>query len=1192
MAQPEPESTDCASPPARSLRAESEPQPEQELDEEQKMVLLVAGVKESKHQAADLRNITGLIYDMHAGQADKKAFGANMRAFRACGGFELVELLGAVGSDVSEAVSDVHYECLRCLNNACADTDNRDALRESGVLPRLVELLSSPSDRIQERAAHVLARAVARNETNQILLGQELGASPPLVQLLKSSVPDVQDFTTYALQLFVAQPASRIKLRECDDAGPLLALLVEIGAGDTPGQCRAVLTACEYAESDWAELRHRGWVLRQTEIVSLVAGIKESTDKAADLVKMTGLMYSGQADKKAAEANTRAFRACGGFELVELLGAVGSDVSEAVSDVHYQCLRCICNASAEPDNRDALRESGVLPRLVELLSSPSDRIQKFAAMATVWASTSNNTNQILLGQELGAIPPLVKLLKSSVADVQQRASRALQRLTEASANCITLRECDAAGPLLAVLVEIGAGDTPGQCRAVLTACEYAESDWAELRSKGHLVLHEQLAHGVQELHDATGADVTKSIVALSELLGVRGAREAFIMGGVIGSLVRAVEVETDARINALRLLLDLWDSASAELQQQMLSRSKLLWKPLVGLLQHSEEDDGIVNAACDVVQRLCGADVATKVTVARDLQALQILTHLLTSDAPLRGTLSGLSSRTNSIVRAIGALCVDPQTWISPVWTEGTTSAVQVRKTSGGLLSGQNSSGGLSIWVIDRDHHIRATLRETDGRLEGSYTISSSTTTGTIRGQVEGREVQLQFTSVGTQARLTGRMRPPDENVLQLTALAAELKTAEHLAVLLFDKSLPKAFHTDTELALHALGHTSETEIFELHLKGMVTQRHADWETIGTAERVRSDVHAATCADVCLWLCECGFERSAGLFDIHNVTGSLLLQVTDEELKAEFHFNDLAERKRIRQAIDVLDAYLGRYRLQVGRVVHNSHTSVVIYATDMISGQLVALKFMVDADQYLLRIIYMRFLYVEFVCKYLCKYRIYIIRSRYEREVKIRKATDSLYVVGIIAHQRLDEDASCYDPRLRGRYLLVMERADRDMVDSLAHDGIAGTDRLAVVRIARDIVSTAQYINHDLGYSHGDMKPRNFVETIHADGTTRWKAIDFDAATKHGSSVSPKCSTGFISPQRACRLIDSGDATEDADLAASVSLDMFALGLVLFQLCSTDGSSPFYSNQADNLVEPTDLADLALRWNEVPAPLQ
>ena len=33
--------------------------------------------------------------------------------------------------------------------------------------------------------------------------------------------------------------------------------------------------------------------------------------------------------------------------------------------------------------------------------------------------------------------------------------------------------------------------------------------------------------------------------------------------------------------------------------------------------------------------------------------------------------------------------------------------------------------------------------------------------------------------------------------------------------------------------------------------------------------------------------------------------------------------------------------------------------------------------------EYLLRIIYMRYLYVEFVCEYLCMYRIYVIRNRY-----------------------------------------------------------------------------------------------------------------------------------------------------------------------------------------------------------------
>jgi hypothetical protein len=43
-------------------------------------------------------------------------------------------------------------------------------------------------------------------------------------------------------------------------------------------------------------------------------------------------------------------------------------------------------------------------------------------------------------------------------------------------------------------------------------------------------------------------------------------------------------------------------------------------------------------------------------------------------------------------------------------------------------------------------------------------------------------------------------------------------------------------------------------------------------------------------------------------------------------------------------------------------------------------------RYIVKSIEYLRRIKHMRYLYVEFVCKYLCIYRIYIIRSRYCRD--------------------------------------------------------------------------------------------------------------------------------------------------------------------------------------------------------------
>ena len=44
-----------------------------------------------------------------------------------------------------------------------------------------------------------------------------------------------------------------------------------------------------------------------------------------------------------------------------------------------------------------------------------------------------------------------------------------------------------------------------------------------------------------------------------------------------------------------------------------------------------------------------------------------------------------------------------------------------------------------------------------------------------------------------------------------------------------------------------------------------------------------------------------------------------------------------------------------------------------------------------EENKYLLRTMYMRYLYVEFVCKYLCRYRIYIIRSRYFRFIQFHR---------------------------------------------------------------------------------------------------------------------------------------------------------------------------------------------------------
>ena len=68
----------------------------------------------------------------------------------------------------------------------------------------------------------------------------------------------------------------------------------------------------------------------------------------------------------------------------------------------------------------------------------------------------------------------------------------------------------------------------------------------------------------------------------------------------------------------------------------------------------------------------------------------------------------------------------------------------------------------------------------------------------------------------------------------------------------------------------------------------------------------------------------------------------------------------------------------------------------------------------------------------------------------------------------------LPHDASAYDARLRGRYLLVMERAERDLADAIAHDRFAGINRGAVRAMLGDVARVLLYLNDQHARVHGE----------------------------------------------------------------------------------------------------------------------
>ena len=161
--------------------------------------------------------------------------------------------------------------------------------------------------------------------------------------------------------------------------------------------------------------------------------------------------------------------------------------------------------------------------------------------------------------------------------------------------------------------------------------------------------------------------------------------------------------------------------------------------------------------------------------------------------------------------------------------------------------------------------------------------------------------------------------------------------------------------------------------------------------------------------------------------------------------------------KRLRQLAETYGTFLGQYRL-VDMIVHNSATCVVIFAEDVKTTKMVALKLMRNEAEWL--------------------------REKNMRKLPNGEELDRKHVMHLLVAKALEEDADVLDSRLKGggRYLLVMEKAQHDLNDALSHYRWAGRDRAQVFEILYQVATHLAYLNEKCGRIHGDLKARNLIQ--------------------------------------------------------------------------------------------------------------
>ena len=166
---------------------------------------------------------------------------------------------------------------------------------------------------------------------------------------------------------------------------------------------------------------------------------------------------------------------------------------------------------------------------------------------------------------------------------------------------------------------------------------------------------------------------------------------------------------------------------------------------------------------------------------------------------------------------------------------------------------------------------------------------------------------------------------------------------------------------------------------------------------------------------------------------------------------------------------------LGRYEL-VGHTVHASKTCLVIFARDVHTDVLVALKFMANRQEWLR----------EKTARELSNGR---DMGSGRGSTKPVMQLDGRHVVAILDSVELDAAAVDWYKRqqqLHGEkpktYLHIMPQARRDLSDLLSHDRVAGRKLPEVIGILANVAGHLHYLHVECGSIHGDLKPRNIVQ--------------------------------------------------------------------------------------------------------------